>query len=109
MNRKCRSIRKACTGWKADGTDVLEEFTVTSFKLRKFSSGMTWNLIDDYYGEKDFGSSADFYIWTGNFTYAVMKDGTKIQLTGSGNSEPVDLDQVDYVFLADGTKLDVPE
>ncbi len=100
---------KACTGWKADGTDVLEEFTVTSFKLRKFSSGMTWNLIDDYYGEKDFGSSADFYIWTGNFTYAVMKDGTKIQLTGSGNSEPVDLDQVDYVLLADGTKLDVPE
>lgn len=99
---------KACIGWKADGTDVLEEFTVTSFKLRKFSSGITWDLIPDYHGEMNFGSSADFYSWRDHHTYAVMKDGTQIEMFEDRNYEPVDLDQVDHVALADGTKLEIP-
>ena len=99
----------ACYGWGADGTDALEKFTVTSFKLRKFSSDITWDLIDDYRGEKNFGSSADFYSWRDHFTYAVMKDGSKIQMVADQNSEPIDLDQVDHVLLADGTRLEVPQ
>ena len=38
-----------------------------------------------------------------------MKDGTKIQLLEDRNCNAVDLTQVDYVLLADGTKLTVPE
>lgn len=98
----------ACIGWKADGTDVLEEFTVTSFKLRKFSSDITWDLIEDYHGEKNFGSSADFYSWRDHHAYAVMRDGTQIDMFADRNYEPVDLDQVDHVVLADGTKLEIP-
>ena len=99
---------KACIGWKADGTDVLEEFTVTSFKLRKFSSSMEWDLIEDYNGEKNFGASADFYCWTGKIACAVLKDGRKIELLPDCNLEPLDLDQVACVLLADGTRLPVP-
>lgn len=97
----------ACIGWKMDGTDVLVEFTVTSFKLRKFSSSMQWDLIE-YEGEKDFGGSADFYCWTGNFTYAVMKDGTKVQMLSGQHEAPIDLDQVSHIILADGTQIPVP-
>ena len=99
----------ACIGWKEDGTDVLEEFTVTSFKLRKFSNTITWDLIADYHGIENFGDSADFYVWRDHSAYAVMKDGTKIDLLEGQNYKPVDLDQVDHVLLADGTKLMAPE
>ena len=53
--------------------------------------------------------SADFYGWRDHFAYAVMKDGTKIQLLERTNCEPIDLAQVDYVLLAGGTKLPVPQ
>lgn len=32
---------KAGTGWLPDGTDVVMEFPISSFKLRKFSSEIT--------------------------------------------------------------------
>lgn len=96
----------ACYGWGADGTDALEEFTVTSFKLRKFSSDITWELIPDYHGIKDFGESADFYSWRDHSAYVVMKDGTEIPLPIYRTS--VDLDQVDHILLADGTKIISP-
>lgn len=99
---------KACTGWTKDGEDVLHEFTVTSFKLRKFSSSIEWELIS-YMGDDQYGDSADFYAWRGHRAYAVMKDGTKTELLAGENGEPIDLDQVDYVLLADGTKLMMPE
>ena len=98
---------KACIGWGEDGTDAMEEFTVTSFKLRKFSSSLQWNLIPDYHGTKDFGSSADFYSWSDQSGYhsacVVMKDGAEVALPI--RNKVVDLDQVDYVLLPDGTKL----
>ena len=98
---------KACIGWSADGTDALEEFTVTSFKLRKFSSDIMWDLIPDYHGIQNFGESADFYGFQGHAAYVAMKDGTEIDLPLFGDA--IDLDQVDHVVLADGTKLMMPK
>lgn len=101
---------KACYGWDADGTDALEEFTVTSFKLRKFSSDITCDLIPDYHGIQNFGESADFYRYMDHSgyhsAYVAMKDGTEIELPLHG--DVIDLDQVDHVTLADGTKLPMP-
>lgn len=97
----------ACIGWKEDGTDVLDSFVITSFKLREFSSEIAWDFGED--NQFETGDSADFYIWRDHFMYAVMKDGAKIQMLGERNTKPIDLDQVDYILLADGTKLPVPE
>lgn len=96
----------ACIGWKEDGTDVLEEFTVTSFKLRKFSAEMEWDLIPDYHGSKNFGESADFFCWRNHYAYITMKDGTEISLPF--HRETINLDQVSHVTLADGTVLPMP-
>ena len=101
-------LADACVGWKMDGTDVLDEFTVTSFKLRKFSSEIKWELRS-YMGDDQYGKSADFYSWRDHQTYAVMKDGTEIQMGERNNYEPIDLNQVNYVVLADGTKLMIPQ
>ena len=60
-------------------------------------------------GDDHYGDSADFYAWRGHRAHAVMKDGTQIELLQGRNGEPVDLDQVDHVLLADGTKLIMPE
>lgn len=99
---------KACIGWGEDGTDALEEFTVTSFKVRKFSSEMAWDLVEDYHGIKDFGDSADFYVYSGHIMCAVMKDGTKVEMMNQRNREPIALDQVDYIQFPDGTELTIP-
>ena len=99
---------KAYTGWTKDGKDVIHEFTVTSFKLRKFSSSIEWETVS-HMGDDHYGDSADFYAWRGHRAHAVMKDGTQIELLQGRNGEPVDLDQVDHVFLADGTKLIMPK
>ena len=95
---------KASTGWLADGTDVIEEFPVSSFRLRKFSSTVTW----DSSSQTEAGDRlpyADFYMWRDHFAYAVLKDGSRIQLLEDRNTEPIDLEQVDYVLLPDGTRL----
>ena len=44
-------------------------------------------------------------MWKGHFAYTVLKDGTQIELLGERNKEPIDLEQVDYVLLPDGTRL----
>ena len=59
--------------------------------------------------QRAFPYTPSFYSWQGNYTYAVMKDGTKIGLWYDNNSSAIDLTQVDYVLLPDGTKLPVPE
>ena len=95
---------KASTGWLADGTDVIEEFPVSSFRLRKFSSHVTW----DSSSQTEAGDRlpyADFYAWHGHCACAVLKDGSQIELLGERNEEPIDLEQVDYVLLPDGTRL----
>ena len=99
----------ACTGWSSDGKDILMQFPISSFKLRKFSSEITQNTAAETEEQRRAAPSADFYSWRDHFAYAVMKDGTKIQLLERTNCEPIDLAQVDYVLLADGTKLPVPQ
>lgn len=90
---------KGCTGWKADGTDVLEDYTITSFVLRKYSSTIR-------YEETDEKNTPDFYTFNYQCMYAVMKDGTKIEMLGF--HDEMDLNQVDHVIFPDGTILQVP-
>lgn len=101
-------LMKAGTGWLPDGTDVVMEFPVSSFKLRKFSSKIVRDTAAET-EEQRAESYTDFYGWNGHFICIVMKDGTKIELRNQKNDSAIDLTQVDYVLLPDGTKLPVPE
>lgn len=96
-------------GWLADGTDVLMDFPIASFKLRKFSSEITRDTAAETEEQRAEAEMCDpeFYAWRGHLTYAVMKDGAQIQLLPDRNCDPIDLAQVDYVLLADGRKLPV--
>lgn len=96
-------------GWLADGTDVLMDFPIASFKLRKFSSEITRDTAAETEEQRAEAEMCDpeFYAWRGHLTYAVMKDGTQIQLLPDRNCDHIDLAQVDYVLLADGRKLPV--
>lgn len=101
-------LMKAGTGWLPDGTDVVMEFPVSSFKLRKFSS----EIVRDTAAETEEQRAepyTDFYGWNGHFICIVMKDGTKIELWDQENDSAIDLAQIDYVLLPDGTKLPVPK
>ena len=101
-------LMKAGTGWLPDGTDVVMEFPVSSFKLRKFSSEIVRDTAAET-EEQRAESYTDFYGWNGHFICIVMKDGTRIELWDQKNDSAIDLTQVDYVLLPDGTKLPVPE
>ena len=101
-------LMKAGTGWLPDGTDVVMEFPVSSFKLRKFSSKIVRDTAAET-EEQRAESYTDFYRWNGHFICVVMKDGTRIELWDQENDSAIDLTQVDYVLLPDGTKLPVPE
>lgn len=91
---------KASTGWDETGKDVLESFQVTSVKLRRNCILLTADV-----GEKTY---ADFF-WLGSTsTKAVLKDGTEVEVLNRAFTKPLDLDSVDYVLFADGTKLPVP-
>lgn len=92
-----------CTGWRPDGTDVMEEGTITSFKLRSLSASL-------YTNDKDFCPGFDY----DGALQVVMKDGSVTVLDASVASvgqefykaaSPILLDQVDHVVLADGTVL----
>lgn len=95
----------AVIGWRDDNSDVTKEVTITSFTLRSLSA----TIICDY----DTGAP-DFTNRTDKLLYVVMKDGSRIELQSSSGSigtqsfdalTPIILDDVDYVLLADGTKL----
>ena len=101
-------LMKAGTGWLPDGTDVVMEFPVSSFKLRKFSNKIVRDTAAET-EEQRAESYTDFYGWNGHFICVVMKDGTRIELWDQENDSAIDLTQVDYVLLPDGTKLPVPE
>lgn len=92
---------KASTCWRMDGTDVtdvLETFRVTSVKVRRMSIKLT----------SDAGENADFFLFYGASSYAVMKDGSRVEIMNSEFVEPIDLEKLDYILLADGTKLPAP-
>lgn len=88
---------KACTGWRMDGTDVLEELEITSLKLRSLGIYLTCE-----------NQSADFFAFTGQPSCIVMKDGTKVEFYSGNFRQPLDLDQVAYLQLADKTIIPVP-
>ena len=91
------------TGWKPDGTDVVESVTVSSIKLRKYSLTITHDGPD----------YTDFSFINGQRMYAVMKDGSEIEILGTGRIYQaygeIDLEQLDHIKLADGTKIFAPK
>ena len=91
---------KASTGWDETGKDVLESFSVTSVKLRRNCILLTADV-----GER---ISADFFWFRSTRTKAVLKDGTEVEVLNRAFAKPLDLDSVDYILFADGTKLPVP-
>jgi hypothetical protein len=95
---------KVITGYKADGTEVYNDITVTSFTLNTMSA----TVMCDCQFAPELTNNGNFAI------FAVMKDGSRIQLFSSGGSvgvqhlEPekiIDLEQVDHILLGDGTRL----
>lgn len=89
---------KACVGWYMDGTDAFEDLQITSIKLRPLGIDLTCE-----------NEGADFLGFTGQPSYIVMLDGTALECCGRGGFQnPIDLDQVAYVQLADKTILPMP-
>ena len=56
----------------------------------------------------DGGENADFFHLYGASSCAVMKDGSRVEILNSEFVEPIDLAKLDYILLADGTRLPVP-
>lgn len=56
----------------------------------------------------DAGGNADFFLFYGASSYAVMQDGSRVEILNSEFVEPIDLEKLDYILLADGTKLPAP-
>ena len=81
-----------------DGADVFEDIEVTSVKLRSLSIEV---ISEDKF--------ADFLSFTGASSYAVMKDGSRVEIMNKKFVKPIDLNQVDHILFADGTKLTVPQ
>lgn len=90
---------KASVGWKMDGTDVIEELEVTSIKLRALGIRLT---------HEDVEGSPDFFCWTGIQSHIVMKDGTRVDFCWTEFDQPVNLDNVAYIQLADNTIIPMP-
>lgn len=96
---------KVSTGWLPDGTDVMENVKISSFKLHTL--GAIYETDSDH--------MVDFCPSSEKNPLVVMKDGSKVDLRLGGGGAmlvtdtPIDLDQVDYVELIDGTKLPVPQ
>ena len=88
---------KGCIGFRLDGTDVIEDFEITSIKIRSLGIDLTC--------EKE---NADFFSFNGQFSDIVMKDGSWVEFGWNVLDERIDLDQVAYVQLADKTILPMP-
>lgn len=56
----------------------------------------------------DAGENADFFLFYGASSCAVMQDGSRIEILNSEFAEPIDLEKLDYILLADGTRLPAP-
>lgn len=91
-----------------DYEHVMDAVEVTSFVLRPLSAVITYECD----GGASFAYREELRV------YAVMKDGTRVELDGSGGGggftvltakAPIVLEEVDYVLLADGTKIDMPD
>lgn len=93
--------------WTTRGEDVYGEVTITSFKLRSMSAVVKLDSVSgeltDYKNEK--------------YVMVVLKDGSEVRLQERSGGihgltflldEPIALDEVAYVRLADGTRLEMP-
>lgn len=94
-------------GFKEDGTDLFKEVSVTSVRLSPLSATV----------QTDANNYAPDFTAGGRKVYAVMTDGSRIELIpnwgGDGkqyfNAEsPIILDDVDHVLFDDGTKIMAP-
>lgn len=92
-----------CMGWNANGDSVYQNVEITSFVLRSLSATV---YTSDHTFAPDFTAEADIAV--------VMKDGSKVRLLSKGGSGgeqdfraelPILLRDVDYVLLANGTRL----
>lgn len=91
-----------------DYEHVVDEVTVTSFVLRPLSATINYECDDGV----NFTNHKEMRM------YVVMNDGSKIELEdfGSGGvgfavltaKAPIILENVDYILLADGVKIDMP-
>ena len=91
-----------------DYEHVVDEVTVTSFVLRPLSATINYECD----GGANFTDHKEMRM------YVVMNDGSKIELEdfGSGGvgfavftaKAPIVLENVDYILLADGMRIDMP-
>ena len=100
---------EAAIGWDMEGNDVYQDTMITSFILRSMSASI---ICDMEHAAPDFLTVGDGCV------YVMMKDGSRITLYGDNASSGVqnlqaestiDLNQVAYVQLPDGTELPVPQ
>ena len=96
-------------GWDLQGNDVYQDTVITSFILRPMSASI---LCDLEHAAPDFLTVGDRCV------YVVMKDGSQVAFhgdsAGSGiqnlqTDTLIDLAQVSYLLLPDGTKLMAPQ
>ena len=93
-----------------DTVDSLEEVQISSFRVTPFGANISYAPKPDAIGiSPRIGENVQ------NAIYAVMKDGSRIQLNLTGNNDtvlqaetPIVLSQLDYILLEDGTKLFAP-
>ena len=99
---------KVAYGWDLQGNDVYQDTVITSFILRPMSASIICDLEH---------AAPDFLTVGDRCVYVVMKDGSQVAFhgdsAGSGiqnlqTDTLIDLEQVSYLLLPDGTKLTVP-
>ena len=94
--------------WEVSGS--LEEVQISSFRVTPFGANISYVPKTDTVGiSPRIGENVEDAI------YAVMKDGSRIQLDLTGNYDtvlqaetPIVLSRLDYILLEDGTKLCAP-
>ena len=99
---------QAAYGWDLQGNDLYQDTMITSLILRPMSASIFCDLEH---------VAPDFLTVGDRCAYVVMKDGSNAVFYGDNASSgiqnlqtdtPIDLEQVSYLLLPDGTKLMAP-
>ena len=99
---------KMTCSWDLMGNDVYQDVTITSLILRPLSASIICDLED---------VAPDFLAVGDQCAYVMMKDGSRIGFHADNAASgvqnlladtPIDLEQVSYLLLPDGTKLMAP-